>query len=70
MDMKKDDSVWPNDRFAPAAIPSGEQPLARFFTNPTEVRETALRFSPRRTAFNQLTANAAAPVLPPTSHNK
>jgi hypothetical protein len=22
------------------------------------------------TAFNQLTANAAAPVLPPTSHNK
>jgi uncharacterized protein DUF6680 len=39
--------------------------LERFFTNPTEVRETALRFHHVETAFNQLTANAAAPALPP-----
>ena len=44
--------------------------LERFFTNPTEVREAALRFHHVETTFNQLTANAAAPALPPTSRDK
>jgi hypothetical protein len=44
--------------------------LENYFTNPTEVRESALRFHHVETAFNQLTTNAAAPAFPPTSRDE